>query len=167
MRMALLVSNVANEDDLEQQLRTAHLTEPPTNMTKVNADFDGKIRLLGWTVNNANPKRGDEVTVDYYYQCTQTVDEDWQIFLHADGTRGASHRILDDHYAPVAGLLPTNDWAQGDIIRDTFTVKIPSHYPFDSITLWTGFYTSNRRMDATGGNTDGDNRVRTARLTIH
>ena len=160
----LLVSNVPNAEDVAQ-LKTAILTSAPEDITKVGAELDGKVRLVGFKASTTTPKRGETVTVDYFFEALQLIDEDWQVFVHADGTRGNSHRIGLDHY-PVGGLHPTNEWQVGAIVRDTFEVKIPSNYPYDAITLWAGMYSTTRRMEITTGPSDGDNRIRTVRLSI-
>ncbi len=160
----LLVSNVPNAEDVEQ-LKTAIMQSAPEDIVKVGADLDGKIRLVGYKASTTTPKRGETVTIAYYWQALQLIDEDEQVFVHADGTRGNSHRIGLDHY-PVGGLHPTTEWQPGEIVRDTFELKVPAHYPFESITAWTGMYTANRRMEVTGGPSDGDNRIRTVKLQI-
>ena len=161
---AMLVSDVPRPEDVAQ-LQASILAEAPSDITAINADFSGKVRLVGVKVSELHPKRGDTVTFDVYYRSEQTVDADWQIFVHGDGQHGNSHRIVADHY-PLSGMHPTSEWKPGEVVHDSFTLHIPEHYPYTSVTVWTGWYDGPQRMDVSGGTSDGDNRIRLGQLTL-
>lgn len=161
---AVLVSDVPRPEDVEL-LRSSVLAEPPNDLTAINSDFAGKLKLLGMRASNLRPKRGDSVTFDVFYLVEQPVEGDWQIFVHADGPHGNSHRIVADHY-PLTGIYPTSEWKPGQIIHDTFTLQVPRNYPYSAITVWTGWYNGAERMPITLGTSDGDNRSRLAVLTL-
>ena len=68
--------------------------------------------------------------------------------------------MLRDHF-PAEGRFRTSAWKAGDIIKDTFAIRIPPQA--GGIELWTGFYQGNDRLpleSAGRGLSDGNNRVR-------
>ncbi len=155
---ARLISDVPSEDD-QRRAKEHILSALPEGVTPSEGSFDDKLKLLGYRVEPDAVRPGELLKVSFYYQAAQVVDRDWEIFVHADGPRGASHRINGDHL-PVEGLYPTNEWQEGEIVHDAFSLRVPRDYPYEQLTVWTGFYIGDNRMPVKGGASDGDNRVR-------
>lgn len=137
----------------------------PSETQAIDVDFDGKIQLVGWHIDPAQPVAGSTATVTFFYKALTTIDRDWQIFVHGDGPSGGAARLHVDHF-PADGLYPTTDWQEGEIIRDQFKIEIPSDYPFDSFTLWTGWYIDNQRLRILRGANDGTDRARGPTVTL-
>lgn len=110
------------------------LPEDPS-LVPVGADFEGKIKLLAYSLSGRNVVAGKPVVITYYWQCVQPVPGDYKIFVHLDGAR----RLTLDHYA-VSGLLPTSGWKAGDIIRDAQTIDVSASFPEGTANLWAGFF---------------------------
>ncbi len=162
---ARLVSDQPNPQDSRKAVESI-LTELPSGVTPIDADFEGKIRMVGWTVEPPVVKPGESVTVSFYYRAQQVMDRDWQIFVHGDGPQGGSNRIHVDHF-PLDGLYPTTEWQEGEIIRDRFVINVGANYPFDYFYLWTGWYIGNQRLRlANNPPNDGQNRVRGPRIQV-
>jgi 4-amino-4-deoxy-L-arabinose transferase-like glycosyltransferase len=156
---ARLISDQPNDED-DRKAAKYIVSELPAGAQKLDAEFDDKIKLLGWTVEPPEVKPGESTKVSMFYTAMQVMDRNWQIFIHGDGPQGGSHRIHADHY-PVEGLYPTTEWQPGEIVRDTFTIDVPADYPFDYFYLWHGFYVGEQRMNITNNPpNDGQNRVR-------
>jgi hypothetical protein len=155
---ARLLSDVPNPED-QRRAKDHILVQLPANATPADGNFDDKLALAAYSVEPATAKPGDTVKVSLYYRVLQVIDRDWEIFVHGDGTRGSSHRINLDH-PPVEGLYPTNEWQEGEIVQDDFTLRIPRDYPYDQLTVWTGFFIDDTRLHLKSGATDGDNRFR-------
>ena len=82
------------------------------------------------------------------------------MFIHIDGYGREFHRVNGDH-VPVEGLLPTDQWMPGDIIRDRTTLKIPIEFTSTKYTLFLGLYIGETRMKVLPGfPQDGADRVR-------
>ena len=160
-----MVSDVANPQDTRKA--AAHiLSELPADVNKIDANFQDMIRLIGWQAVPPKIAPGKSAEVSLYYRCEKTMSQDWQIFIHGDGPQGGSNRLHLDHF-PVEGLYPTTEWQEGEIIRDTFSVKVPHDYPFDYIELWNGWYMGNQRLKLTNNPpNDGQDRVRGPRIVI-
>jgi hypothetical protein len=156
---ARLISDEPNDADGRKAAKYI-VTELPAGAEKIDAVFDSKVKLVGWTVEPPTVKPGESTTVSLYFQAQQVMDRDWQIFIHGDGPQGGSHRIHADHY-PIEGLYPTTEWQPGEIVRDTFNIDVPADYPFDYFYLWTGLYIGEQRLDLSNNPpNDGQNRVR-------
>ncbi len=156
---ARLMSDQPNDEDGRKAAKHI-VSELPAEAQRIDADFNGKIKLVGFSATPATVKPGESVEISLYYQALQVMDRDWQIFVHADGPQGGSKRIHADHY-PVDGLYPTTEWQPGEIVRDTFKLNVPADYPFDYVTVWNGWYIGEQRLElANNPPNDGQNRVR-------
>ena len=162
---ARLLSDQPNATDT-RKVAEHILSELPPDAQRIDADFEGKIRLLGWKTTPARVAPGSSVAVEMYYRAEQTMREDWQIFIHGDGPRGGANRIHVDHF-PLEGLYPTTEWQEGEIIRDSFTINIPSDYPFEHLYLWNGWYKGEQRLKLMNNPpNDGQGRVRGPRIDV-
>jgi hypothetical protein len=112
----------------------AALPEDP-GLVRLDADFGGKIKLLGYTLSGGNLMPGKTSTLTWYWQSTAALDGDYKIFVHLDGAR----RLTLDHYA-VAGLLPVSAWKPGQIIQDSQLIEVPASYPPGGARLWVGLF---------------------------
>jgi hypothetical protein len=140
---------------------------PPSNMVRVDAEF-GIIKLVGYTLDPAVPKRGDRVEVRFYWSTSGTVDEEYQVFVHGDAIGGGARRIHGDHF-PAEGLYPTDVWQPGEIIVDSFTVRIPSEYGPSQLGLNAGLYLENFRVPLTNRGAapaDKENRSQAVTMTF-
>lgn len=117
----------------QERVDTAILNAAPKTAFTVNADFDGKVKLLGIDVTPTNPAPGGKVTVDFVWQVTEewATEGDWMVFVHVEGPtdKGGVGRVIADHYAVEdgpggAGLYPPKEWKKGQIIRDSKTIDL-------------------------------------------
>ncbi|NJK89849.1 MAG: hypothetical protein HC923_10925 [Myxococcales bacterium] len=135
--------------------------ELPADLQRIEAVFDGQFELVGATVSPSRPKRGDRVEVSYYWTAREEPAQDFKVFVHGDAMEGDSRRLHGDHW-PADGRYPTGVWRVGDLVKDTFTFKIPSSYGPDRLGLYSGLYRGNDRARVTtaGKKTStSDNRV--------
>ena len=133
------------------------------------AVFGGKIQLLGMDVEPRQPAPGDRVKVSFYFKVLEYIDEDWQLFIHMDSWGGFSERIHGDHN-PVEGKYRTGYWQKGEVVRDTFTAKLPGDYNAPKIAVWLGFYIGDNRMPVDTKDKeiqhDGQNRVNAGLIPV-
>jgi hypothetical protein len=103
--------------------------------TSVNVsghEFEGKIRLLGWT---AVPDE-DTLRVTLTWQALAEMDADYTAYVHVLDEYGA---LIAQSDRPPAGY-PTSDWVPDEVVADTFTVGLPPGTDLGSVTLSSGFY---------------------------
>ncbi len=142
------------------------LSEPPSDMVRVDAEF-GSIKLLGYTLDPAVPKRGDKVRVSFYWSTSAPVDEEYQVFVHGDAIGGGARRIHGDHF-PAEAAYPTDVWQPGEIVVDPFTVRIPGEFGPAQLALNTGLYLENFRVPLTNrGLAPADKENRSQAVTLN
>jgi hypothetical protein len=122
----------------KQQVKDSVLAEVPKDGTlvQVNANFEDKVTLLGYTVNKQQVKPGDTVALTLYWKCEAKVDGDFKIFVHLDSSKS---RKTYDHYA-VTGLYPTQNWQPGEIVKDEMMMQLDKGFPGGPAKLWLGFF---------------------------
>jgi hypothetical protein len=160
---------VAEEkDDVDREsLGSAVRTTKPTPNSSVDVLLGDQIRVLGADVPKEPVKRGEKLSVTFYFGCESELDADWQVFVHVDAKPGA-FRIHGDHF-PVRGKYPTTLWKENEFIADTWSTTVPRDAVPGTYEVWTGFYVGDDRLPMTDGNraaTDGQNRVRVGMITV-
>ncbi len=138
------------------------LTEAPA-VPRMGAVFGDAVELVGAELSPAVAKAGDAVRVTFYYRVLDEADEDYKVFVHADDRSGRADRINGDHWT-ANNRYPTTLWRKGEVVKDVWTLRIPSQYQGDGYDLWTGFYipSKDERWPVTNKNQirhDGQNRV--------
>lgn len=119
---------------LAWHLRPFHFVTQPT---KVEANLEGKVRLLGYNVDKSTYHPGDAVKVSLYWLAWEEMGEDYKVFVHLmDGDKmWAQH---DDD--PVLGFTPTTRWMAGELIVDRHELVLPQETPPGSYRIFTGMY---------------------------
>jgi hypothetical protein len=110
-------------------------------------DWEGKIRLLGWSMDDRTVSRGKKLRIYLYFKAIKASRSSYKIFLHMDR---AGHRIHGDHW-PLAvskgkdgkhciGCYQSDHWLPGDIVVDSFERDVPLGAPSGETDLNMGLY---------------------------
>ena len=185
-RLVLLSSFLQpGEDDMnwiskavitEQEMKQIESFQP--SMTA----FDDKLILEGVSLSESVVRRGGTVKAAFYFRVKAGVARSYKIFIHIDRP-GTSHRIGVDHWVlnlpghdnqkTCVGCLKTNEWLKGDVVVDSFDIKVPLGTPSGPQHIWMGLYEPNSGMrlrvsdfDKNTVEHDGHNRVRVAIFTV-
>jgi len=149
----------------ERTVRQHVLAERPKPAFAVNADYGGRIRLLGYDLAPQPLKPGKRFTLTWYWECLAKVDRDWMVFVHLDAGTGRSRQNLDHH--PVKGLYHPQRWQPGEIIRDVQTSRLPADFAGGDARLWVGFWQAEDRLEVSNDvKTDGNDRVLAGRPKV-
>lgn len=141
-------------------------TEPPPQMKPVGAVFGERIQLAGYSLDPAEPKRGDTVEVTLYWSATKPISEDYMVFVHGDAISGNARRIHGDHW-PADGKYPTDVWRPGEFVADRFKIRISGDYGAPKLGINVGLYKGNYRVPRTAtGSAFGDNENRSRPVEI-
>jgi hypothetical protein len=106
------------------------------------ARFGDQISVVGWSLrlpgDAAELKAGDTIHLDVVWQAEQALEQDYAAFAHlvAEDGRGWAG---DDHQ-PYQGRYPTSAWAMGEMVRDTFSLTVPSQAPPGLYDVQAGWY---------------------------
>jgi hypothetical protein len=121
---------------------TAKEVEPLTE--RLDADFQGQIRLLGYHVDRDETWPGDRLAITLYYEALVPFGIDYTVFVHLVDQNG-NIVAQQDTYTGM-GRYPTTLWTPGEIIADTFHLVLPEWTPVPGhCTIEAGFY--NRETD--------------------
>ncbi len=98
------------------------LPDIPPQATPANIGLANTIRLAGYKISNSQSKIQNPSLV-LYWQALKPISVNYTISVRL---RAAGGRLLaqQDNW-PVAGLLPTSQWRQGDYVADLHTLEIP------------------------------------------
>ncbi|MEM1348264.1 MAG: carbohydrate-binding family 9-like protein [Myxococcota bacterium] len=129
-----------------RQVQENILDEEPTPRYKTRAVFADKLELIGFDVSEPVTS-GEEVTFTWYWRCKQSVQKNWQIFVHFDSEVRPFRQNLDHH--AIDGLYQTSRWQPGQIIRDVQKVTLRADYPFGQARPYIGFFRGTERMPIT------------------
>jgi len=125
------------------------LNAVPEDARPVKTMFEGAIELVAVRAKPAEPSPGDEVELEYFWRVERPFARDVKVFIHGDALGGGeARRIHGDHW-PARGRYPTGVWQVGEIIRDRFTLRIPSDYGPRRLGLHSGLYKGKDRLDIT------------------
>ncbi|MGM0574309.1 MAG: glycosyltransferase family 39 protein [Myxococcota bacterium] len=141
------------------------------------ANFDDKIRVLGYKMDDEVVSKGKKFKLTLYFEALSEIRSSYKIFMHIDRT-GTSNRIHGDHWPlnldvggesqdECVGCYRTDHWMPGDVIVDEFEGEVPIGTPSGPQDIWLGFFKpgAGKRLpvkDWEEGRVahDGQNRVR-------
>jgi hypothetical protein len=112
---------------------------------RLDADFQGQIRLLGYHVSQKETWPGDRLAITLYYEALVPFGIDYTVFVHfvvaPEGeTRRGDIVVQQDTFTGM-GRYPTTMWQPGDRFADTFYLTVPEWTPVPGRgTFEVGFY---------------------------
>ena len=129
--------------------------QPPGSLQyPTDVVFGGRIRLLGYDLDQETLRCGDRLYVRLYWQLTAPVDVNYQVFTHlVAGDRG-----LAQHDGPPRdGLRPTTSWQPGEVVDDEYRLALdnPCDAPRSVARIRVGLYdlATMRRLPVTNAST--------------
>jgi hypothetical protein len=98
--------------------------EPPELARRLDVDFGGQIRLLGYTLE----QDANALSLLVAWQALQDIEQNYKTFVHLFDP--ATERIVAQRDAePRGGDRPTSTWIAGEVVTDGFhimTVELPA-----------------------------------------
>ena len=162
--------------DTEQQserLKSYILAQAPSDVgERVDAEFDGKVTLLGARIEPAGvAKPGDKLKLTLYWKSEQKLDGAWKLFTHIVDANG--ERVINiDTVGPLRELhsgtpaLPPSDWTPGKVYVDEQTFTVPASVKTDKIQILTGIFSKSGRLNITAGPHDNSKRAIAATISL-
>jgi hypothetical protein len=150
-----------NEQDVNP-LKRFISDQPPKPQHVVEADFEGKVKLLGYDLLDSL-SRGQDFKIRLYFQVLQPLGGSYKVFIHFDGP---GTRFNGDH-VPLEGRFPTNHWVPGYYITDEHSMAPDrATQPSGPYRIFMGFFAGDTRLKVTTGPQDGENRVKLGSINI-
>ncbi len=110
----------------------------PTNA--LEADFDGKIRLMGYDLPEGPFVPGDTIRLRLYWLAQAEMTEWYKVFVHLwDPAEGGRLWGQEDVY-PCDSSYPTPWWLVGDVVADEYRVVINPDTVPGEYQILVGFY---------------------------
>ncbi len=105
----------------------------------LDANLQGQIRILGYSLDRAQTRPGEQIAVTVYYESLTHFGIDYTVFVHLTAPDGQI-LVQQDTY-PGMGRYPTTLWRPGDILADTFYLTLPPWTPTPGrVRFEVGFY---------------------------
>lgn len=187
-RFILVASTLTDGEEDHNWLADATLTHAefdalPGSVIREVVNFEDKINLVGFGIDSPAIRRGGVAVLKTYFEAKDRVPASYRIFLHIDRV-GSSSRIHGDHWIQnlveeseeqedCVGCYATTHWRKGDIVVDTYDVKVPIGTPSGAYDIWMGFYNPSgggrlkvKDFDKDKIRHDGGNRVRIGTMTV-
>jgi hypothetical protein len=148
----VLASEVLPDDsEAKQKLHTLterlwyaqQLTQPitglPLNAIRVDRNYGEIARLAAYEVNSQTVSPGDMLEVKLYWQPMNRIERDLVTYVHLTD-RGAN-LVGQANGIPGAGQSPTPSWKPGQMIVDSYTIKIDDSLPAPLVlSIETGLF---------------------------
>ena len=93
----------------------------PVIQHPVNELLSGKIKLLGYDLNQTEEKGGFSIT--YYWQSMENVSKDYICALDLIDPRG--NVALEDIHIPIYDIYPTSRWAKNEVFAERYNISLP------------------------------------------
>ncbi len=146
----------------------ARLFTPPHVPQRVDVDFGGQVRLLGYDAGPTVVKPGEELRVRLYWRARAPMTESYTVFVHL---LDANHQVRGQRDSlPGGGLRPTYTWASGEVVVDEMRFAVAPETPPGPHQLEVGMYltASGTRLPVTDavGNPQGDRVLLPSIITV-
>ncbi len=130
--------------------KEGRLFTPPIMQYSINADFEDKIRLLGYDLSQHGIKidrqlkqtdclTGCQLHFDFYWQSLSEMAQSYTVFLHLVDKTGSIVAQVDK-VPGLRGKQPTTGWLTGEVIADPIELLLPANLPVGEYSLRVGIY---------------------------
>jgi hypothetical protein len=125
-----------------------------------DADFGGKVELLGYSLSAEAAAPGDRLTVTLFWRAQTEMEEDYTVFVHLAGPDG---RLSGQHDGqPAGGTYPTSLWLSDEVVTDLHEVTIRADAQAGDHWVEVGLYVAETGTRLVNSRTGSDS----ARLQI-
>jgi hypothetical protein len=105
----------------------------------VIANLEGKVRLLGYSLDKANYRAGESVEISLYWLDLEGVQSNYKVFVHLTDEM-QTRMLAQDDSDPVLGFTPTSRWLPGEIVIDKHVLRLPLEVPEGRYLVLIGMY---------------------------
>jgi hypothetical protein len=96
--------------------------ELPADLHRLDRIYNNQIKLIGVDIGATQVQPGGLVPVTAYWQALQPMTTDYSVFVHLIGRNYANIGQINTY--PAFGLRPTTTLEPGQIIADTYPVRV-------------------------------------------
>lgn len=110
---------------------------------RVDAAFANGISLLGYDISPAQPRAGQNITLDLFWTTSKEVSTSYTVFVQIVGAfNPATNSALWGQHdgQPVYSTFPITDWPIGLIVRDSHEILFDAGAQSGEYTIIVGMY---------------------------
>lgn len=130
-----------------QTLGKYEIYRPAPALRLQSADFGDGIALVGWHTQPAILSGAKDETLNsgtlnltIVWQAKRVMDRRYTAFVHLEKSDGG--KVTQDDREPRGGIYPTTRWAANEMVREVYTLLVPSDLPTGKYVLKIGWYDS-------------------------
>jgi hypothetical protein len=103
-------------------------------------NFGDKVELLGYELDLARAAAGQFVNLTLYWRPLAEMDTDYTVGISLLGPDGDPYGQVATY--PGHGNYPTSIWNEGEVIKDTYSVRVNPRFPAPSLArIYVALYT--------------------------
>ncbi|MEZ4323884.1 MAG: LTA synthase family protein [Polyangiales bacterium] len=137
VRLTTLMSQAT--EGIRRAIDAARVSALPADAHVVTGRFGDTIRVLGSRYPSAPTHRDGFVEFTVYYEVLRAPPSAIRLIQTGRGRGPAPIRFT---HTPVNGLYPAALWRPGEIIADTFRLRVPRRHPDDFMDVGVAFHTA-------------------------
>ncbi|MDM8528930.1 hypothetical protein QUF58_12080, partial [Anaerolineales bacterium HSG24] len=161
----LPLSDYLDLKSLDVTEKKRRVFEPPPIEHVVSANFDNRLRLLGYNlltehdphINLNDCPEPCQLDLELYWQGIEEMAELYTVFLHLVDNEG-NLVAQQDKIPGIRGKQPTTGWLPDEIITDPISLNLPADIQPGRYRLRVGLYLpslNNQRLPVLDANQDG------------
>ena len=148
----------------QRQAVAAYVSKvPPSPQHRLNFDFEGKVRLLGYDLDRAQWRPGEAMRVTWHWQALAAVGKGWRLFTHVDDA-DQERTLNQDANGTLRWLYGPDRWSPGSYIRDPQHLDLPQDWTGTAAQIYVGLWREGKRLRVL--NVTPDVKGRTLAFTI-
>jgi 4-amino-4-deoxy-L-arabinose transferase-like glycosyltransferase len=140
-------------------LVTTTPVQVPAGAIRLDADFQGAIRLKAYALSNTRLGPGEDLTVRLWWEPQVDAQHDYSVFVHLVDAGGRPVGQADVRY-------PADRLRAGTVIEDAYPLSLLPTVPPGEYTVIAGFYFSPPEGGFQRLTTAGTDSVRLGRITL-
>jgi hypothetical protein len=117
--------------------------------------FAEPISLAGYDVSAADRKPGESIELALYWRASGRISRNYQVFTHLlapdSSSLGGGRMVSGSDHIAGADNYPASLWADGALIRNTFTLRVPRDAPPGRYLIEIGLYDAAGRLKLDNG----------------
>ena len=104
----------------------------------LNINFDGKVKLSGYSLEPDSLAGPAEVKLSFYWHTVGSLEQDYFVLVHLKDQAGNTVGFFD--FQPFDAILPTSQWPAGTELREARRFSIPAELAPGEYTFEIGLY---------------------------
>jgi len=132
------------------RVKIAAPTRSQTPQHALDANFDHRVRLVGYDLSAGRVRPGATLTLTLHWQVQQKLDRDYTVFIHLLDTNDNAISYGDG--PPLENAYPTSFWEPGESLADRHLLPIPTDAAPGRYRIAVGLYepVSGQRLPIVG-----------------